>query len=180
MARLESVVSELYQALGAQATRIAELDKLLEDSRHSGKRQAAPCSKGDPAEEPKRPGRKSGKRHGRHGHRMAPVDAVERELDAARPACCPNCGGDLVFERVAEQFQSELPDAAPVITRFRVGIGHGKSCKRRVQGRHFEQTSDALGAAGSMLGPRSRALANWLHYALGLSFAKSADVLGRL
>ena len=32
------------------------MEKLLEDSRHSGKRQAAPFSKGDPAEETKRPG----------------------------------------------------------------------------------------------------------------------------
>jgi transposase len=180
VAHLESLVAELYETIGAQAARIAELEKLLEDSRRSGKRQAAPFSKGEPAEEPKRPGRKSGQRHGRHGHRMAPVGPIDREFDAPLPACCPDCGGDIVFEREAFQFQTELPDTEPIVTRFRVGVGRCKRCRRRVQGRHAEQASDALGAAGSQLGPRAKALANWLHYALGLSFAKSADVLGRL
>jgi len=178
--RLESLVTELHETIGTQAARIAELEKLLEDARRSGKRQAAPFSKGEPAEEPKRPGRKSGKRHGRHGHRMAPVGPIDRELDAPLPACCPQCGGDVVFEREAEQFQTELPDAAPVVTRFRVGVGHCTRCRRRLQGRHAEQTSDALGAAGSGLGPRAKSFAHWLHYALGLSFAKSAQALGRL
>jgi transposase len=43
-----------------------------------------------------------------------------------------------------------------------------------------EQTSDALGTAGSQIGPHAKSLAIWLHYALGLSFAKTAGPLGRL
>ncbi len=56
----------------------------------------------------------------------------------------------------------------------------GRDCKRRVQGRHPEQTSDALGAAGSQLGPTVRAWGTWLHHRMGLSFAKVADVLAHL
>jgi len=41
--------------------RIAERETLLEDSRRSGKRQAASFPEGDPAEEPARPDRRSGK-----------------------------------------------------------------------------------------------------------------------
>jgi transposase len=156
------------------------LEKLLEDSRRSGKRQAAPFSKGEPSAEPKRPGRKTGKAHGRHGHRMAPAGPVDRELAAPLPSCCPECGGEIEHLRDAEQFQTELRETKPVVTRFVVGIGRCKVCKRRIQGRHVEQTSTALGAAGAQVGPFAHSFAQWLHYGLGLSFAKSAQVLWRL
>jgi transposase len=68
----------------------------------------------------------------------------------------------------------------PVITRFTVGIGRCRGCRKRIQGRHPGQTSDALGAAASQIGPHAKGLATWLHYALGLSFAKTAAVLGHL
>ena len=178
--RLEARISELTETLSARDARICELEKLLEDSRRSGKRQAAPFSKGDPAEEPKRPGRRSGEHHGRHGHRAVPVGPIDRELMAPVPSLCPDCGGEVEHVRDAEQFSCELPDARPVLTRFTVGVGRCTRCKKRVQGRHPEQTGDALGAAASQLGPRARGLATWLHYALGLSFAKTAQVLSQL
>lgn len=65
--------------------RIAELGRLFDDARRSGKRQAAPFRRRDePADEPARPGRKSGGEHGRHGHRMAPFDPT-RTLVAPLP-----------------------------------------------------------------------------------------------
>lgn len=176
----ERRIEELTEALAVRDARIVELEKLLDESRRSGKRQAAPFSKGEPTGEAKRPGRKSGRDHGRHGHRMAP-SRIDRELDAALPACCPNCGGDVVHERDAEQFQSDLPVlAAPVVTRFKVAVGRCRSCGKRVQGRHDEQTSDALGAAGVQIGPLAKGWVAWLHYGLGLSFAKCSLLLGRL
>jgi len=83
------------------------------------------------------------------------------------------------LERWADQYQTELPPVRPTVTRFRVGVGRCSGCRRRIQGRHPEQTSDALGAAASQLGPRAMALATWLHYGLGLSFGKCTDVLSR-
>jgi transposase len=109
-----------------------------------------------------------------------PVAAIDRELHAPLPACCPGCGGGVVHEGDEEQFHTELPSARPVITRFRIGVGHCTRCDRRVQGRHPEQTSDALGAAANQVGPNATSLAIWLHYALGLSFAKTASLLGHL
>lgn len=47
-------------------------------------------------------------------------------------------------------------------------------------GPHPDQTSDALGAAGSQVGPVAKSWAAWLHYGLGLSFAKVARLLARL
>ncbi len=178
--RLEARIAELTDTLAARDARVAELEKLLEDSRRSGKRQAAPFSKGEPVEEPKRPGRRSGKNHGRHGHRAVPLGPVDRDLDAPLSACCPDCGGVVDHERDEEQFATELPEVRPVVTRFTIGIGRCRNCKRRVQGRHLEQTSNALGAAASQVGPHAKGLAIWLHYALGLSFGKTAQVLSHL
>ena len=81
-ARLEQTVRELL-------TRIDELER-------SAKRQAAPFSKGQPKQNPKKPGRKSGDKHGPHAHRESPSPArVDETLDAALPDHCPHCGGDL-------------------------------------------------------------------------------------
>lgn len=179
---LESNTAELRQLndrLAEREARVAELERLLSESRRSSKRQAAPFSKGDPKEEPAKPGRRSGSAHGRHGHRMAPAK-VDRELEAPLPSCCPGCGGELELVSNADQYQVDLPKPAPVTTRFRVGIGRCVSCGRRVQGRHPEQTSNALGAASSQVGPYAKAFAAFLHYGLGLSFGKSAVLLGRL
>jgi transposase len=61
-----------------------------------------------------------------------------------------------------------------------VHIGRCQVCHRRVQPRHPEQTSDALGAAAVQLGPRAVALAAWLSKGLGLSAGKVARLLGQL
>ena len=193
IAALEAQVAGLIDALAERDRRLAErdlrlserdariavLEKLLSDSRRGGKRQAAPFSKGDPLEDPKRPGRKAGKAHGRHGHRPIPPDA-HRTLDVLLPASCPCCGGVIEAGGEADQYQTDLGVAAPVVTRFRVRIGRCRDCGRRVQGRHLEQTSDALGAAGAQIGPHAKAWAAWLHYGLGLSFVKCSKLLARL
>jgi hypothetical protein len=62
---------------------------------------------------------------------MAPTGPIDRQLNAPLPVCCPHCGGEVVFERTASQFETELPDSRPVVTRFNVGVGHCKSCRRR-------------------------------------------------
>ncbi|HSH23024.1 MAG TPA: IS66 family transposase, partial [Acidimicrobiales bacterium] len=170
---------ELAAENQALKERLAEVERAVEQLRRAGKRQSAPFSKGDPEAEPKRPGRNKGKAHGRHGHRAVPSN-VDRELEAPLPGCCPDCGADVDFERWDEQFQTELPEVRPTVTRFRVGVGRCRGCKRRVQGRHAEQTSDALGAAASQLGPRAKAWGTWLHYELGLSFNKCSALLARL
>jgi len=176
---LAASVAELRESLAARDSLIAELQRLLEESRRAGKRQAAPFSKGEPSDSRARPGRKKGKGHGRHGHRMAPANP-DRVLDVPAPLVCPGCGGATELERIAEQFQTELPAPRPVTTLFKVHVRRCGSCARRVQGRHPEQTSDALGAAGAQVGPRAMAWGAWLHYGLGLSFGKCSTVLGRL
>jgi transposase len=53
----------------------------------------------------------------------------------------------------ATQHHEDLPIVRPIVRQFRIAIGHCTRCHRRVQGRHPLQTSDALGAASTQLGP---------------------------
>ncbi|HET7487120.1 MAG TPA: IS66 family transposase, partial [Acidimicrobiales bacterium] len=145
------------------------------------KHQAAPFSKGrrTPDAERKRAGRRSGAEHGRHGHRRPPEDCDE-DLVAPLPELCPHCGcAELELRDWAEQFQDELV-AAVVRRRFVVAKGRCASCKRSVRGRHPKQSSDALGAAGTTLGPKAVALAAWLHYGCGVSAVKVARLFAEL
>lgn len=66
------------------------------------------------------------------------------------------------------------------ICRYELEIGRCQRCRRRVQPRHPEQTSDALGAAAVQLGPRAVALAAWCNKGLGLPVGKVARLLGQL
>jgi transposase len=125
----------------------------LEEALRAGKRQAAPFRKGPPKPNPRTPGRKSGEAHGPHGHRPAPPpDQVAERHEATVPDDCPHCHGPLVETAVVEQFQTDIP-RRPVIRRFRIPVGHCRDCGRRTQGRHPLQTSDAVGAAASQIGP---------------------------
>jgi transposase len=157
--------------------RVGKLEGQLEEARRAGKRQAAPFSRGEPKSAPGRPGRRSGDEHGKHGHRESPGE-VDEELDALLAPRC-ECGGEIEEERSEFQYQDELPEPRPVRRRFRVHIGKCRCCGRRHQGRHPFQTSDGLGAAACMLGPRAVALATELNKELGLSPQKTAKALAR-
>jgi len=147
----------------------------LDAARRAGARQAAPFSKGPAAAHPKRPGRKAGAAHGRHGQRPVPV-RVDETHEAGLPPACPHCGGAVHETRVANQYQEDLPRVRPVVRRFRVHIGRCTQCHRRVQGRHPWQTSDALGAAAVQLGPQAIAWAVILNKQFGVSFGKIATL----
>jgi transposase len=152
----------------------------LDQAQRQAKRQAAPFSKGPPKSQPKKPGRKAGKAHGRHGHRLPPGPAVVDEiLEAPLPETCPHCGGAVRQTGVAAQYQTEIP-RRPLIRQFNVHLGVCSTCDRRVQGRHPLQTSDALGAAASQIGPDAQAAMVLLNKTFGLSHMKVAAVFQAL
>lgn len=153
----------------------AKLREALERAQRGGKRQASPFSKGEPKSEPKTPGRKPGADYGNKGSKKVPAKADEI-IDVPLPATCA-CGGHLIEERVAAQYQTEIPQVQPHVTRFDIHIGCCQRCGRRAQGRHPRQTSDALGAAASQLGPRALALATHFQKELGLSFGKAQALM---
>jgi len=182
-AQVEQVLRENERLRGENQRLQRELDQAkadLEAARRAGKRQAAPFSKGPPKAHPKKPGRKRGAAHGRHGHRPAPPpDRVDETLDAPLPTACPDCGGSIHETDGATQFQAEVP-RRPIIRQFNIHIGCCRACGKRVQGRHPLQTSDALGACASQIGPDGQAAVAVLNKTFGLSHAKIACVFDAL
>ena len=160
--RLERENEHLKQQLGAE--------------RRAGRRQAAPFAKKRPQGRGGRPGRRPGARYGRQGRRPCPA-RVDETIAAPAPTSCPDCGGAVEVTGAASQYQEDLPPVRPLVRRFDIEVGHCSACRRRIQGRHALQTSDASGAARAQLGPGVVALVVELHTHGGLPLAKVADLL---
>jgi transposase len=155
--------------------RLAELEARLEAAERAGKRQAAPFSQGPPKENPKKPGRKVGAKHGRHGHRQPPpADKIDEVHEAHLPEHC-DCGGSVHETHVDTAYQTEIPRRV-IHRQFNIHCGHCATCGRRHRGRHPLQTSDATGAAASQLGPDAQTAIVYLNKQAGLSHGKIAAV----
>jgi transposase len=170
-AQLAGALVRLEAPLAQQAARITELEQQLDEAQRRSKRQATPFSKGAPTAAPKKPGRK----RGHPAAQRAKPSQIDRVLEAPLPADCPHCGGQVQEDDVQHQYQEDLPrPVRPLVTQFNVHIGHCQQCAQRLQGRHAEQTSDALGAAAVQLGPNVLALGAELKHVLGVSYGKVA------
>jgi transposase len=171
--RLRAQVADLQ-------ARLDDLTRLLDDARRAGKRQAAPFAKGPPKPDPKTPGRKAGEQHGRHGHRPPPEpDRVDEAHDAPLPDACPDCGGPVEETHLDQQFQTDIP-RRPIVRRFDIHCGRCRQCGRSCRGRHPLQTSDAVGAAASQVGPEAQAAVVLLNKEAGLSYGKIARIFAGL
>jgi transposase len=157
---------------------VENLTGLLDEQRRAGKRQAAPFSKGQPKPEPKKPGRKPGTDYGTKAQRPPP-DHIDEVHEAHLPDACPDCGGPIDEVDIEQQYQVEIP-RRPLHRQFNIHSGFCRHCERRVQGRHPLQTSDALGAAASQLGPDAQAAVVELNKQAGLSHGKVTQVLDKL
>lgn len=174
--QLTTQVEQLTVQNERLTAQVAQLAKLLEEQTRSGKRQAAPFSKGPPKQDPAKPGRKPGEDYGQHHRRAVPAH-VDETYDVPLPGACPECGSrDLVDEVTLPQWQTDLP-TRPIVRRFDIHGGHCADCGQRVQGRHELQTSDALGAAASQLGPNTHAAIAILNKELGLPHGKIARLM---
>lgn len=176
--RFKARVSRLKKRFKEEQKRLKDL---LSEARRTGKRQAAPFSKGDPKDKKKRkkPGRRSGKKHGRHGHRPRPERKPDQVLDAVLPERSSCCGAEVEKTSEEPQFQVDIPKVQATLTQFNVHKGHCCNCNKPIQGRHPQQTSDALGAAASQVGPNAYAFATDLHTGCGVSYAKTSHLLQR-
>src|SRR5437016_2367895 len=157
-----------------------ERDRLKDEldlARRAAKRQAAPFSKGEPKTDPRRPGRKPGVRYGRKGHRAIPP-IVDEEIKVPLPERSPCCGGAMESRHVEDQYQTEIVRQTRV-TCFHIQVGNCAKCGKRIQGRDSRQTSDALGAAASQVGPEALSLATILNKELGIPLGKTTAVLDK-
>ena len=173
---LEARNGELEAQVVQLQGRVAQLERLLEKATRNGKRQAAPFSKGPPKENPKKPGRKSGKKYGPTTRRSPPQQEPDEVIDVPLPRQCHECGGYVQEDHVDQQYQVEIP-RQPIIRRFDLHIGVCQECGQRVQPRHELQTSDAIGAAASQLGPDLQAMIAMMKDKYGLSYG---DICGLL
>ena len=96
------------------------------------------------------------------------------------PDRCPCCEGALVFEDLGDQYQQEIVWVRGHVRHFRIARGRCSGCGKRAQGRHRDQTSDAVGAAGSQLGGGAVALAAQLNKELGIAVGKVSQILSLL
>jgi transposase len=170
---------ELVALILKQAAAIAALEAKVEELTRSGKRQAAPFSKGTRARDPKRPGRKPGQGTFQRREAPAPEPLSEPPVDVAveQPAC-PACGGELAFDHVEEASITDLPEVIkPRVRLFRVAVHRCTGCGVTARGRHPELAADQRGATAHRLGPRLMAAAHQLHYRLGVPVRKLPELL---
>lgn len=175
-AKLKAENARLRKRITQLEARIAQLEALLEKSLRDGKRQAAPFSKGAPKERPKKPGRKSGKKYGSQARRPVPDQEPDDIVDVPLPQQCNECGGPVHEDHVDHQFQMEIP-RRPTIRRFDIHVGQCEACGKRFRPRDEKQTSDAVGAAASQLGPDLQAMIAMMKNKYGLSYG---DICGLL
>jgi transposase len=63
----------------------------------------------------------------------------------------------------------------PIVTQFNIETGRCPCCRQVCQGRHPEQTSNAIGAAGNTFGPVLLTMAAELKHRLGVPYRKICD-----
>jgi transposase len=173
--RAEQRIEQQRREIERLQQEVERLRKELEAALRASKRQAAPHSRGAPKRHPKRPGRKPGRGYGRQACRPIP-SRVDERIAVPLPERCPHCGGGVEPESCQTQYQEEIVRRT-VVRRFDVAVGRCRECKRRVQGRHRLQTSDAVGVGNAQLGPEALTLAAILNKQMGLSLGHTRQVL---
>jgi transposase len=154
---------------------LERLQAEVEELQRAGKRQAAPFARRKLVEHPKKPGRKAGQ--GKFARREQPVPQKIDKTKVAKLHGCPQCGSRLREIHQHEQYVTDIPVVVPIITRYVTYSGFCTDCHKRVRSQHPEQTSQASGAAGVLVGPRAKALAADLKHRLGGSYGKVSEAL---
>ena len=162
---------------------VKELLRQLAAAQRSGKRQAAPFSKGGRTDnKPRRPGRKPGR--GNFSYRKPPSadEVTEPPVDVSVDGdSCPECGGVLEQEGVDVAYVTDIPAMPrPQVTEYRVQVCRCRGCGRRVRGRHAEVGADQYGASAHRMGRRVMAAAHVLHYGVGIPVRRVPSVLRAL
>ncbi len=172
----ERQVEEQKRQLEELRSRITKLEKLVDELQRRGKRQASPFSKGEPSANPRRPGRKAGDQYGQQSTRARP-DRVDETIEVECPLFCQHCQGEVVPQGTADQYQVDLPEIRPRVTKFILHYGKCSKCGREVVGRHPRQTSQVFRVGSVQLGPGVLSLAAFLNKVGGLSYGKIAALL---
>jgi transposase len=172
LARLQRRINRLQRRLAKVEDENQRLRQQLDEVRRQAHRQTAPFRRRHLKLHPKKPGRPKG--HPAANRPTPPPERIDRILEVPCPRC-PDCQTDLVDPGVVVQYQTDLPPIVPIVTQFNIETGYCPCCRRYCQGRHPEQVSDAIGAAGNTLGPVVLTMAAELKHRLGVPYRKICD-----
>jgi transposase len=170
--RLEADLARLSRRVARLKKDNASLRGQLDEARRQSHRQASPFRRRHLKKRRKKPGRPKG-----HPAEARPTpEQIDRRVHVPC-RLCPSCNAELVDPGQVVQLQTDLPPIVPIVTQFTIETGYCPCCRRRVQGRHAEQISDATGAAGNTLGPVVLTMAAELKHRLGVPYRKICDFL---
>ena len=179
VAALKKQIAAFQERLAELRNQIASLRAQLDQAHRRGHRQAAPFSKDQRQDHPKRPGRKPGQ--GRFSFRDPPDPgwATEPpvEVGLTEPVC-PWCGQPLEEAGVESASTTEIPPhPQPTVRFYRVHVYRCRSCGQRVRASHPDLAPDQYGTTAHRVGPRVMATAHVLHYGVGIPVRKEPTVL---
>jgi transposase len=177
--RLHERIDRLEADLRRLNRRVAKLKKdntslrhELDEARRQPHRQAGAFRRRHLKKRKKKPGRRKG--HLAEARPTPTAEQVDRTI-AVPCSVCPDCESPLLELDQTTQFQTDLPPIVPIVTKFVIETGYCPCCRRRVHGRHPEQTSNATGAAGNTIGPVTLTMAAELKHRLGVPYRKICD-----
>jgi transposase len=148
------------------------LREQLAEAQRQAHRQTAPFRRRQLKKRKKKPGRRKG--HLAANRPTPPPESIDRVINV-RCRTCPDCAVPLVDGNVVVQYQTDLPPIVPLVTQFNIETGYCPCCRQYHQGRHAEQISNAIGAAGNTLGPVVLTMAAELKHRFGVPYRKICD-----
>jgi transposase len=159
------------EALKAEIERLKLELKLERQTKFATNRQRqAPAVEDKPLDNPcdDKP-RKRGAPVGHPGWFRPTPTQYDALVEVAVPPDCPHCGGPVSVyssQEPTDHLQEDLVAGRPHVTLFRHPQARCRSC------RHWVQNPAEGEILGSMIGPRLRAIAVYLHTSIGISLRK--------
>jgi transposase len=165
-------IERLNRRVAELEVEIFKMRRELDELRRERHRQAAPFRRKKRTGKGGKPGRPKGHEA---AQRPTPTpEQIDRVIDVPCREC-PDCHVPLCDPGVVVQYQTDLPPITPIVTQFNIETGYCPCCREHQQGRHPEQTSNAIGAAGNTLGPVVLTMAAELKHRLGVPYRKICD-----
>jgi len=165
----DTLIEQLQARLAEVEAENGRLRRELESTRREQTRQANRFRRRNLKKRRKKSGRKRG-----HPAAVRPTPTPDRVVDVPLSQC-PDCHAPLYDCATVTQLQTDLPPIVPIVTQFNIQTGYCTCCHNYCRGRHSEQTSDAIGAAGNTLGPVVLTMAAELKHRLGVPYRKICD-----
>lgn len=165
IARLRREIEDLKSEIKSLREKLGEVEQQQHRQAHRFRRNKTKNIR-------KKPGRRKG-----HVPANRPTPTPEQVDRVVHVPCadCPECNVPLVDPHNVVQFQTDLPPITPIVTQFNIETGFCPCCRQVQRGRHPEQISNAIGAAGNTLGPNILTMAAELKHRLGVPYRKITD-----